>query len=212
MIRPPHRQVAVIDDEPDWLDTIRLVFIQIGLADPLLIQDLPSAWGLLGEESPLLVLVDLHMPRCEPVATVKRLRDLLPGSRLVVLSGQADPELAASCHPAGADAYLAKNGKRPLADRLREQWQEAVAAQERGDPNPFHRWDRLPTLAESADRLVAEALTRTRGRQAAAARLLGVSPQAINQRLRRVRSEEPQAETETVQPAAPASPATINLR
>jgi DNA-binding NtrC family response regulator len=45
--------------------------------------------------------------------------------------------------------------------------------------------DRLPTLHEAAETLIAEALARAEGNQAIAARLLGLSRQALNKRLGR---------------------------
>ena len=47
--------------------------------------------------------------------------------------------------------------------------------------------DQLPTIAESTRALVQEALRRTGGNQAQAARILGISPQALSQRLKRMR-------------------------
>jgi two-component system, NtrC family, nitrogen regulation response regulator GlnG len=52
--------------------------------------------------------------------------------------------------------------------------------------------DRLPTLHEAEEALIAEALTRADGNQGIAARLLGLSRQALNKRLgRRKGSPEP---------------------
>jgi DNA-binding NtrC family response regulator len=45
--------------------------------------------------------------------------------------------------------------------------------------------DRLPTLQEAEDALIAEALSRADGNQGVAAGLLGISRQALNKRLRR---------------------------
>ena len=47
--------------------------------------------------------------------------------------------------------------------------------------------DRLPTLKESEDALIREALSRADGNQGVAAGLLGVSRQALNKRLNRGR-------------------------
>jgi DNA-binding NtrC family response regulator len=47
--------------------------------------------------------------------------------------------------------------------------------------------DRLPTLRESEDDLIAEALRRAEGNQGVAAGLLGLSRQALNKRLSRHR-------------------------
>ena len=46
-------------------------------------------------------------------------------------------------------------------------------------------WPRLPTLQEARSLLIGEALTRTHGNRAAAARMLGISPQALHQYLLR---------------------------
>ncbi len=54
-----------------------------------------------------------------------------------------------------------------------------------GNDNLFAGIELLPTLKESSRDLVAEALRRTDGNQRAAARLLGISPQALNQRIKR---------------------------
>ncbi len=49
--------------------------------------------------------------------------------------------------------------------------------------------DRLPTIREATEMLVAEALGRAGGNQSAAARLLGITPQALNHRLRHRKKE-----------------------
>jgi DNA-binding NtrC family response regulator len=54
--------------------------------------------------------------------------------------------------------------------------------------------DRLPTLKEAEDALIAEALSRADGNQGVAAGLLGVSRQALNKRLRRRDQPELSAE------------------
>jgi DNA-binding NtrC family response regulator len=46
--------------------------------------------------------------------------------------------------------------------------------------------DRLPTLKEACDLLVDEAITRTKGNQSIAARLLGISQSALSQRLKKM--------------------------
>ncbi len=43
---------------------------------------------------------------------------------------------------------------------------------------------RLPSLKESSELLIEEALVRAKGNQAVAAGLLGISPQALSKRLR----------------------------
>jgi DNA-binding NtrC family response regulator len=52
-----------------------------------------------------------------------------------------------------------------------------------GSGNPFEGCTVLPTLRESADLLVSEAMGRAKNNQAVAARLLGISRTALNKRL-----------------------------
>lgn len=52
-------------------------------------------------------------------------------------------------------------------------------------PGPeFTSFERLPTFVEAAELLVEEAISRANGVQAIAARLLGISPPALNKRLK----------------------------
>ncbi len=52
---------------------------------------------------------------------------------------------------------------------------------------------RLPTLHEATAMLIREALTRSKGNQAIAAGLLGITPQALSKRLARRHSAQPEA-------------------
>jgi len=56
--------------------------------------------------------------------------------------------------------------------------------------NPFRPLERLPTLAQAAELLVAEAMRRSGGNQSTASRLLGISQPALSKRLSRDRSED----------------------
>ena len=66
---------------------------------------------------------------------------------------------------------------------------EFAATEPMDEPSALVAWsaDRLPTLKESEEALIREALSRADGNQAVAAGLLGVSRQALNKRLNRGR-------------------------
>ena len=52
--------------------------------------------------------------------------------------------------------------------------------------SPLAGLDRLPTLKESSSNLITEAMRRCDNNQRAAAKMLGITPQALNQRLKRM--------------------------
>jgi DNA-binding NtrC family response regulator len=54
---------------------------------------------------------------------------------------------------------------------------------------PAQRQDHFPTLKEAEEELITEALRRSAGNQGPAAVLLGITRQALNQRLTRKKSD-----------------------
>jgi DNA-binding NtrC family response regulator len=59
-----------------------------------------------------------------------------------------------------------------------------------GESTRFSSWERLPTLRQASDELMAEALRRAKGNQGIAADLLGISRTALNKRLKNARGTE----------------------
>ena len=75
----------------------------------------------------------------------------------------------------------------PFASYLDERRSSMDPAPLRVEPEePFHfsALEPIPTLKEAEEGLIAEALRRSEGNQSIAARLLGISRQALNRRLR----------------------------
>ena len=70
-----------------------------------------------------------------------------------------------------------------------------LAAQEEPEPSkrdtPFRALEHLPTLKESSNQLIQEALHRSGGNQAIAADMLGITRQALNWRLKKSEKESP---------------------
>lgn len=67
-----------------------------------------------------LVTLDLNMPGLSGMAAVSRIRQRLPGARLVVISSLAEWNAADEALAAGADLYVAKSGTgvQDLADAI----------------------------------------------------------------------------------------------
>ncbi len=82
---------------------------------------------------------------------------------------------------------LSRSGSGPLA---REHFEQVIGANtplqpQNGEEPPLAVGDRYPTLKQATEYLIEEALRRCQGNQARAARLLGISPPALNRRIAR---------------------------
>jgi DNA-binding NarL/FixJ family response regulator len=85
-----------------------------------------AAIDLVAEHAPDVVLMDLHMPRCDGVTATERLRTRFPRTKVVVLTTYADDVSVLAALRAGALGYLTKeSGRAEIARAL----QAAAAGQ-----------------------------------------------------------------------------------
>jgi two-component system nitrate/nitrite response regulator NarL len=91
----------------------------------------------VAESEPDLILLDIRMPGIDGLDLLNRLRDREPETRVVVLSGVEDPELAAEAVRRGAKAFIGK-GVDPadLAPILRRVYEGAVLTESVGADAP----------------------------------------------------------------------------
>jgi DNA-binding NarL/FixJ family response regulator len=68
-----------------------------------------EAVDLAEQLRPDVVLMDLRMPHCDGVEATRRLRDRVPGSRVVVLTTYSDDRSVLEALRAGARGYLTKD-------------------------------------------------------------------------------------------------------
>ncbi len=64
------------------------------------------------------------------------------------------------------------------------------------DSSRFSSWERLPSLKQVSEELIAEAMRRAKGNQGIAADFLGISRTALNKRLKNARDSESELEDE----------------
>ncbi len=83
------------------------------------------------------------------------------------------------------DGALSLEAFRLIAQPAFTQKNPTAYDEERSVRDPFPSLDRLPTLEESEDLLIQEALKRTNGNQTLAAQLLGITRQTLHRRLKR---------------------------
>ena len=110
-VSDPSIQVMIVeDDENDLILTIEMLKRSNKSVDVVSVSDLEQALLASHREPAVdLVLLDLRLPDSAGVDTVKRMRESLPYTPLVVLTGQHDVAIGESCLAAGADEFVCKN-------------------------------------------------------------------------------------------------------
>ena len=117
--------VVLADDDEGYLESLRaLVEQQPSLKVVGVALDGIEALECVEAIDPDAVVIDLHMPRLNGVATVRRLRAEHPSLCLIALTGDADPALHRAANDAGADAVMLKG-------QLLEGLSERIAAVKR---------------------------------------------------------------------------------
>ncbi len=80
-----------------------------------------EAVAMAADLLPDIVLMDLRMPRCDGVEATRMLRELLPQTKVIVLTTYADDRSVLTALRAGARGYLTKDaGGAEIRDALRQ--------------------------------------------------------------------------------------------
>ena len=102
-------KILVVDDEAH----IRKFVIQLvkSLGDPTILQAAngEEALKVYERERPVLVLLDVNMPRIDGIETLRRLKLLDPGCRVIMLTSLVNRQTVEACLHLGAIAYLRKD-------------------------------------------------------------------------------------------------------
>ncbi len=182
-------RVVIADDHAVVLAGLRAVLRAAGDLEVVAeAADGRAAIDAVVRERPDLLLLDLSMPGLNGVEALRRVRELAPATRVVVLSMHAAPEYVRPALRAGAAGYLVKGpGLEDLVRALR-----AVAAGERflgpearrvveadaldgGAARPVDDLERLTAREREVLQLVAEGLTNRE-----IAERLGVAPKTVD--------------------------------
>jgi DNA-binding response OmpR family regulator len=102
-----HQRVLVVDDDTRACEAVARILEEEGY-DATVAADGEEASSLLDAFRPDLVLTDLHMPRLDGRGLLKRVRDVLPGTPVIVLSARGGAEAASLTGAMGAAAVLRK--------------------------------------------------------------------------------------------------------
>lgn len=114
-------RVLIADDQRVVREGLTLV---LGLLSDVEVvgaaSDGAEAVALVQDLQPDIVLMDLRMPRCDGVEATRRLRELSPDTKVVVLTTYSDDRSVIDALRAGARGYLTKDaGGTEIRDALR---------------------------------------------------------------------------------------------
>jgi DNA-binding response OmpR family regulator len=102
-----HRRVLVVDDDDRARAAVARILVEEGY-DATQAADGEEAASLLDAWRPDLVLTDLHMPRLDGRGLLQRVRAVLPGTPVIVLSARSGPEAVSLTRGLGAAAVFGK--------------------------------------------------------------------------------------------------------
>ena len=105
-------RVAIVDDQRlftkglsglvDMLDGIEVVGVAF---------DGEEAVALCRKEEPDVVLMDISMPKMDGISATREIRDLLPQTAVIILTGHEEDEHVFEGIKAGAQGYLLKDSE-----------------------------------------------------------------------------------------------------
>jgi DNA-binding NtrC family response regulator len=188
-----HARILVVDDESTARRATEAALVRQSSWQIRSASTLADAHGLVTSWLPSLVILDLELPGESGELWLSRQLSTIPDLAVIVVTGHDDAETALRLMRIGARDFLVKP---VLPQRLRLAVERALGVPvQAAVPMAITEtsegaivWPTvLPTLASCTASLVAEALRRSDGNAAAAARQLGVSRQAMSKRIRRRR-------------------------
>jgi len=166
--------ILIVDDDEVFADVLARAFDRRGYAT-LVAADLDSAVDSARRSAPDYAVVDLKLPGGSGLQVIKRLREIGPHMRIVMLTGFGSIATTVDAIKLGAVHYLSKpaNADEVLAALHRDAPQLAQAIQP-GDVPSMHRveWEHI-------QRVLAE----NEGNISLSARLLGMHRRTLQRKL-----------------------------
>lgn len=104
-------RILLVDDEPMLLSLMETILQDAGYTNISLTTDSPTAMSMFRNQSPDLVLLDLHMPQQDGYEILQTVRSLVPVNAflpIIVLTGDVTPEARRRALALGATDFLIK--------------------------------------------------------------------------------------------------------
>ena len=105
----PHPAILVVDDEPDALIILRRLMRDLTSGyDILTASDGAEALAKIGDRPVPLVITDYTMPGMNGLQLLTEIKSRSPGTYVVMLTAQAQPDLRRRAQMENVDYYLTK--------------------------------------------------------------------------------------------------------
>ncbi|MDR1979031.1 MAG: response regulator [Synergistaceae bacterium] len=106
------KKIFIVDDADFIVDMLRLIVQDAGYEVVGTALDGMRAVDLIGKLNdasvPDIVTVDFHMPKMDGMETIRKIRSLIPGVKIVLVSSHATLPVVMQAKDAGVDAFIAK--------------------------------------------------------------------------------------------------------
>ncbi len=100
-------RVLVVDDEPDVADALRLHLALRGHEASAVLNG-RDAIRAVETEHPQVILLDILMPAMNGLETLRRIREIDPKVRIIIVTAVADEELGRRALALGASDFITK--------------------------------------------------------------------------------------------------------
>lgn len=102
-------KVLVVDDEAHIRKFVSDLIKSLG--EPVILQAASGteALEIFERERPVLVLLDVNMPRVDGIETLRRMKQMDPGCLVIMLTSLVNRQTVEECLQLGAVAYLRKD-------------------------------------------------------------------------------------------------------
>ncbi len=102
-------RVLLVDDQPIFLEGLNNLLTAYGLHVVGMAHDGLEAQELARTARPDVIVMDIHMPKCDGIEATRRIKAEQPEIEIVMLSVSAEDESLFAALKAGASGYLLKN-------------------------------------------------------------------------------------------------------
>lgn len=200
----PSYKVLLVDNEQFMLNSFTVLLRSAGIENIALCPDSREVLPVLSRQSVAVIILSLDMPYISGEELLEQITCDFPGVQVIVVTEPDDMETVARCMKKGAFDFIGKPVERNRLVTTVKRTLEFKKLELENTNLKSHLYPgykvpsspllvfshTLPTIKEAAELLVREALERTNGNQSMAAELLGVTRQALNKRVKQMKSKE----------------------